>query len=96
MCITSRDIHRRGEDLETAEEKCMRENPGVPVITNLEDLYKIPRLQKVQREEQRKYKATKLKELRRCLEAEEVACVALQQELRGDESSPSASIVDLD
>ena len=75
------------EDEETAEEKCMRENPGVPVITNLEDLYKLPRLQKVQQEEQRKTKAAKLKALRKRLEAEEGA--------NATTSSP-VSIVDLD
>jgi len=47
-------------ETETQEEKAIRENPGVPVITNLEDLYKIPRLQKVQAEELRATKAAKL------------------------------------
>ena len=55
MTVTSivfcRDAKASEEDQETAEEKAIRENPGVPVITNLEDLYKMPRLQKVQQEE---------------------------------------------
>ena len=86
------------EDQETAEEKCIRENPGVPVITNLEDLYKLPRLQKVAAEEQRKKKAAKLASLRRRLEAEEAAHGF--RELDGaygqKKSDASSSIADLD
>ena len=33
---------------ETKEQKTMRENPDTPVIENYEDLYKLPKLQKMQ------------------------------------------------
>ena len=90
------------EDQETAEEKCIRENPGVPVISNLEDLYKLPRLQKVQQEENRKKKMAKLKALRKHLEAEEAAhVVAVKPSSLEHNNLPSnegeyPSIVDLD
>lgn len=90
------------EDQETAEEKCIRENPGVPVISNLEDLYKLPRLQKVQQEENRKRKMAKLRTLRKHLEAEEAAhVVTVKPSSREHNSLPSNEvespfIVDLD
>lgn len=80
------------EDKETEEERAMRENPGVPVISNLEDLYKIPRLQKLQREERRKKKAAKLNAMRKRFQAEEEALGGEPLRIRdGDES-----IADLD
>ena len=90
------------EAQETAEEKCIRENPGVPVITNLEDLYKLPRLQKVQQQEQRKKKMAKLKALQKHLEAEEAAHVVASRPSSHEHNGPisnkgeSSSIVDLD
>ena len=86
------------EDQETAEEKCIRENPGVPVITNLEDLYKLPRLQKMAAEEQRKKKAAMLESLRRRLEAEEAAhdFSELDRASGKKMTDASASIADLD
>jgi hypothetical protein len=101
MTVTSivfcRDAKASEEDQETAEEKAIRENPGVPVITNLEDLYKMPRLQKVQQEEQRKKKAAKLKAMRKRLEAEEGAHVETRQHSQNRAVQPTGpSIVDLD
>lgn len=90
------DTRAWDEDQETAEEKCIRENPGVPVITNLEDLYKLPRLQKVQQEEQRKQKAAKLKALRKRLEAEEAAAHEMRQVQIENSPLTGPSITDLD
>ena len=35
------------DEKETAQERITREHPDVPIITNLEDLYKVPLMQKV-------------------------------------------------
>jgi hypothetical protein len=75
----------------------------VPVISNLEDLYKIPRLQKVQQEEHHRKRAAKLTALRKRLEAEEEASqVATRQNMPSpgamhlNDRPLDASIVDLD
>ena len=65
-----------------------RENPDVPIITNLEDLYKIPRMQKALREQERKKKAVKLRQMRKRLE-----------EMEDDDAEskmPEKSITELD
>ena len=56
------------DEKETAQERMTREHPDVPIITNLEDLYKVPLMQKVLREQQRKKKAAKLRQMRKRFE----------------------------
>lgn len=89
------------EEEETPEQKAIRENPDVPVISNLEDLYKLPRLQKAMREEKRKKQAAKLKAMRKRFEAEEAAARQNTQqvtaaETKSVEPSSSNTIADLD
>ena len=60
-------------DKETDNEKTQREHPDVPIISNLEDLYKIPQLQRLQREQERRKKKKKLDEMRKRFQAEDKA-----------------------
>ena len=76
------------DEKETAQERMTREHPDVPIITNLEDLYKIPRMQKALREQERKKKAVKLRQMRKRLE-----------EMEDDDAEskmPEKSITELD
>eukprot|EP00793_Prasinoderma_coloniale_P003571 PRCOL_00002945-RA len=91
---------------ETAEEKYMRENPDVPVVTDLRDIHKVGKLQRFQKEKELKARQERLAELRRKLEAEEgpaptprlargagTSAAAAEQ---GTEEDIGASICDLD
>lgn len=77
------------DDEETSEEKFARENPNVAVITNLEDLYKVPRLLKAQREKDALEKAKKLKVLKAKYEAQEAAAKCV---LGGERGEPTHDI----
>jgi hypothetical protein len=61
------------EDEETAEDKAIRENPDVAVITNYEDLYKVGRLQKRMKEKRAEEQAKKLADMKAKLEVLSVA-----------------------
>ena len=84
----------------------MRENPDVPVVTDLRDIHKVGKLQRFQKEKELKARQERLAELRRKLEAEEgpaptvrlargagTSAAAAEQ---GTEEDIGASICDLD
>ena len=79
----------REDEKETEEERMTRENPDVPIITNLEDLYKIPRMQKALREQERKKKAVKLRQMRKRLEE-------MEDDDDAESKMPEKSITELD
>ena len=56
------------EEKETAEEKYIREHPGVAVVDNLEDMWRVGRYQQEKKELERKEKAKRLQQLREKLE----------------------------
>jgi len=57
------------EERETAEEKYIREHPGVAVVDNLEDMWKVGRFQAEKKAYERREKQKRLRELRQKLEA---------------------------
>ena len=69
------------DEKETAQERMAREHPDVPIITNLEDLYKVPLMQKVLREQQRKEKAAKLRQMRKRFEKMEANDVDMDSKM---------------
>lgn len=69
------------DEKETAQERMTREHPDVPIITNLEDLYKVPLMQKVLREQQRKEKAAKLRQMRKRFEKMEANDVDMDSKM---------------
>ena len=77
------------DEKETEEERMTKENPDVPIITNLEDLYKIPRMQKALREQERKKKAVKLRQMRKRLEE-------MEDDDDAESKMPEKSITELD
>ena len=61
------------EEEEDEDEKFARENPDTPVITNLEDVYKVPRLNKMLAEKRAREQAKKVETMKNRLETKEKA-----------------------
>ena len=61
------------EEEEDPDEKFARENPDTPVITNLEDVYKVPRLNKMLAEKRAREQAKKVEAMKNRLETKEKA-----------------------
>jgi hypothetical protein len=77
------------EEEETPEERSARENPGVPVVTNYEDLYKVGRLQKRMQEKRAEEQAKKLEDMKARLEL-----LAVVKEQSNESKTSSLSALD--
>lgn len=78
------------EDDETPDDKYIRENPNVPVVSNYEDLYKVGRLQKRIKQKRAEEQAKKIREMKNKLEALSMA------QSHDDRGKAPKSLVDLD
>jgi len=66
------------EDEEDPDVKFARENPNTPVITNLEDVYKVPRLNRMLAEKRAREQAQKVQAMKVRLETKEKAKILKQ------------------